>query len=71
MYSFINYLRAIATLLITNSHYGQIWPIDDLAAGGLLGIPREFSCHNGGNPGIGLRRILCGIFHQKGYINID
>ena len=34
---FINYLRVIATLLITNSHYGKIWPIDDLAAGGLLG----------------------------------
>ncbi|MBE6684074.1 MAG: acyltransferase [Ruminococcaceae bacterium] len=37
MYYFINYLRALATILITNSHYGQIWPIDDLAAGGLLG----------------------------------
>lgn len=37
MFFFINYLRAIATLLITNSHYGQIWPISDLAAGGLLG----------------------------------
>lgn len=37
MYYFINYLRAIATVLITNSHYGEIWPISDLAAGGLLG----------------------------------
>lgn len=37
MYYFIHYLRALATLLITNSHYGQIWPIDDLAAGGMLG----------------------------------
>ena len=37
MYYFICYLRALATLLITNSHYGQIWPIDDLAAGGMLG----------------------------------
>ena len=37
MYYFINFIRAIATVLITNSHYGQIWPIDDLAAGGLLG----------------------------------
>ena len=37
MYYFIHYLRSLATILITNSHYGQIWPIDDLAAGGLLG----------------------------------
>ena len=37
MYYFINYLRTIATVLITNSHYSNIWPIADLAAGGLLG----------------------------------
>ena len=37
MYNFVNYLRTIATVLITNSHYSNIWPIDDLAAGGLLG----------------------------------
>lgn len=37
MYYFINYLRTIATILITNSHYSNIWPIADLAAGGLLG----------------------------------
>ena len=37
MYYFINYLRTIATILITNSHYLHIWPIEDLAAGGLLG----------------------------------
>lgn len=37
MYYFINYLRAIATVLITNSHYAEIWPIADMAAGGLLG----------------------------------
>ena len=37
MYYFINYLRTIATVLITNSHYQNIWPISDLAAGGLLG----------------------------------
>lgn len=37
MYYFINYLRAIATVLITNSHYAGIWPIADMAAGGLLG----------------------------------
>lgn len=34
---FVNYLRAIAAILITNSHYGEIWPISSLAAGGLLG----------------------------------
>lgn len=37
MYYFINYLRTIATILITNSHYSNIWPIADMAAGGLLG----------------------------------
>ena len=37
MYYFINYLRTIATVLITNSHYSNIWPIADLAAGGLIG----------------------------------
>lgn len=37
MYSFIHYLRTIATVLITNSHYSHIWPIADLAAGGLIG----------------------------------
>lgn len=37
MYYFINYLRTIATVLITNSHYSNIWPISALAAGGLLG----------------------------------
>lgn len=37
MYYFINYLRTIATILITNSHYSNIWPIADLAMGGLLG----------------------------------
>ncbi len=37
MYYFINYLRTVATILITNSHYSNIWPIADLAAGGLLG----------------------------------
>ena len=37
MYVFINYLRTIATVLITNSHYSNIWPISALAAGGLLG----------------------------------
>ena len=37
MQVFINYLRAIATVLITNSHYSKIWPISALASGGLLG----------------------------------
>lgn len=37
MLEFINLLRAIATALITNSHYAGIWPIPALAAGGLLG----------------------------------
>ncbi len=37
MFNFINYIRVIATVLITNSHFGDIWPISALATGGLLG----------------------------------
>ncbi len=37
MFEFINYLKLIATALITNSHFGSIWPISALAIGGLLG----------------------------------
>lgn len=37
MVEFINYLRVIATVLITNSHYANIWPISAMASGGLLG----------------------------------
>ena len=33
----IVYLRVIATFLITNSHFKNIWPISALASGGLLG----------------------------------
>lgn len=37
MFSFINWLKAIATILITNSHYADIWPVSAMAAGGHLG----------------------------------
>lgn len=37
MFEFINYLKLIATALITNSHFGRIWPVSALATGGLLG----------------------------------
>ncbi len=37
MIAFINYLKLIATALITNSHFSDIWPISALASGGLLG----------------------------------
>jgi len=37
MYSFINWLRLLATVLITNSHFGNVWPVSSLATGGLLG----------------------------------
>ena len=37
MFNFINYLKFIATVLITNSHFGEVWPISSLATGGLLG----------------------------------
>lgn len=37
MYQFIVFLRAIACILITNSHQEEIYPIRILASGGLLG----------------------------------
>lgn len=37
MYQFIVFLRAIACVLITNSHQEEIYPIRILASGGLLG----------------------------------
>ncbi len=37
MFQFVNYLKVLATILITNSHYSNIWPISAMAAGGLLG----------------------------------
>ncbi len=37
MLEFINFLRLLATILITNSHFGNIWPVSAMASGGLLG----------------------------------
>ena len=37
MLAFINYLRLMATILITNSHFSNVWPISAMASGGLLG----------------------------------
>ncbi|MGM9534177.1 MAG: acyltransferase family protein, partial [Intestinibacter sp.] len=37
MYFFIDCLRALAAVLITNSHYGEVYPISIIANGGLLG----------------------------------
>lgn len=37
MFEFINYLKLIATALITNSHFGNIWPVSAFSVGGLLG----------------------------------
>ena len=37
MYVFIYWIKAIAAILITNSHYGGIWPISAMAFGGMLG----------------------------------
>ena len=37
MFNFVYYLKSIATILITNSHYGKIWPSSEMAIGGLLG----------------------------------
>ena len=37
MFQFVNWLKAFATIFITNSHYGGIWPISAMAVGGHLG----------------------------------
>lgn len=37
MFQFIYWLKTAAAVLITNSHYADIWPISSLAAGGHLG----------------------------------
>lgn len=37
LYYFINCLRALAAVLITNSHYTNVYPISIIANGGLLG----------------------------------
>ncbi len=37
MFYFVNYLRTIAAILITNSHFSNIWPVSAMATGGLLG----------------------------------
>ena len=43
MYDFIDILKALAAILITNSHYDFIWPVSALAMGGLLGDIMFFS----------------------------
>lgn len=37
MFQFVNWLKAIAAVFITNSHYANIWPVSALAMGGHLG----------------------------------
>ena len=37
LYYFINCLRALAAVLITNAHYTNVYPISIIANGGLLG----------------------------------
>lgn len=36
MFQFVYWLKTVAAVLITNSHYADIWPISSLAAGGHL-----------------------------------
>ena len=43
MYQFINWLRVITAVLITNAHYEDIYPISAIANGGLLGDVLFFS----------------------------
>lgn len=37
MFQFVYWLKAFAAILITNSHYADIWPVSKLAMGGHLG----------------------------------
>lgn len=37
MFQFIYWLKALAVILITNSHYADIWPVSAMAAGGHWG----------------------------------
>lgn len=37
MFEFIIYLKALATMLITNSHFDTIYPISQLSMGGSIG----------------------------------
>lgn len=37
MFEFIDIIKTISAILITNSHYGNIWPISAMAMGGLIG----------------------------------
>lgn len=37
MFQFVYWLKAIAAILITNSHYGDIWPSSAMTVGGHLG----------------------------------
>ena len=37
MFQFVYWLKALAAVLITNSHYADIWPVSAMATGGHLG----------------------------------
>ena len=43
MFYFVCFLRLLATALITNSHYADVWPVSAMACGGLLGNVIFFS----------------------------
>ena len=34
---FINLLRVLAAVCITNSHFANVWPVSGIASGGMLG----------------------------------
>ncbi len=44
MIFFINFLKALAACLITNSHYEGVYPVDIIANGGLIGDILFFFC---------------------------
>lgn len=49
MFQFVYWLRALAAILITNSHYADIWPASAMAFGGHYGnciyfFYRVFAC---------------------------
>lgn len=37
MFQFVDWLKVVAAMLITNSHYADIWPVSAMAMGGHIG----------------------------------
>ena len=46
MFEFVIYLKALATILITNSHFDTIYPISQLSMGGSIALVNIFWTQN-------------------------